>query len=462
MIRKIFHAFLFGLMAVMFLSCVGKEEPTNGSEEPGNGTEEPTNTIPNNEIWYSTNSGNKISSVDESLQAQNDFGAELIKHTYEDGLGKLFFDKAVTSIPARLFSGVGLKSVTLPNTIKSIGEEAFKGAYCDTIVLPKALERIENKAFYYSEIKTIKIPDNVSFVGEAILGKCFYLKSIEGKYSSTDGRCLVIDGVLNSFAPGDLNEYVIPDGISIIGNESMNGYFSRITIPGSVKTIGKNAFNGYCLTSVSFSEGLEEIKEQAFVNLNAEEVTIPSSVRVIESGAFADPKGVKRFKGKFATEDGQCLVVDGVLVAFACLGLDSYVTPEGIRVIGERVVENKSLKELTISEGVEEIHYLVCNGLNKITLPQSLKKITATPYNFQIKNVHEVVFPAKLEQVPFPLSGNTNIYHLRPTVPPVMVHNVTGGNYKAGVKIYVPEESLEAYKTADYWKAYTNELQAEK
>ena len=437
------------------MSCVSKEASTNDPDEPNI-------TIPDNEIWYSTNSGNKIPSVDNAIQANNDFGAELIDHTYEDGLGKLFFDKAVTRIPARLFSGVGLKSVIIPKTVKYIGEEAFKGVFCETIALPKALERIENRAFYFSELKSIKIPDNVSFIGEAVLGKCFYLKSIKGKYSTADSRCLVIDGVLKAFAPGDLDEYVVPDGISIIGNESMNGYFSKITIPGSVKTIGKNAFNGYCLTSVSFSEGLEEIKEQAFVNLNAEEVTIPSSVRVIESGAFADPKGVKRFKGKFATEDGQCLVVDGVLVAFAGLGLESYTTPEGIKIIGDHAIENKNLKELNISEGVEEIHYLICNGLSTLNLPQSLRKITATPYYFQIKNVHEVVFPAKLEQVPFPLSGNTNIYHLRPTVPPLMVHNVPGGNYRAGVKIYVPEESLEAYKTADDWKAYTNELQAEK
>lgn len=445
--------FVICLIAGLFLSCVNKEGPSN--------TEEPNSTIPDNEIWYSTNNQDKIQ-TEVLLQGKEGFGADLISHTYEDGLGVLVFDGAVTRIPAKLFWCIGLKSVEIPNTVKCIGEEAFRGALCDKIVLPKALERIENRAFYSSEIKTIVIPNNVSFIGEAVLGECVYLKSIKGKYSSADSRCLVFDGVLNSFAPGDLNEYVIPDGIQAIGNESMIGYFSKITIPGSVKIIGREAFNGYCLTSVSFSEGLEEIKEKAFARLSAEEVTIPSSVRVIESGAFANPQGLRMFKGKFASDDGHCLVVDGVLVAFTCIGVDSYTTPVGIRIIGDHAIENDKIKELNISEGIEEIHYLICNGLNKLNLPQSLRKITATPYYFQIKNVQEIVLPAKLEQVPFPLSGNTHIYHLCSTVPPLMVYNAPGYGYRAGVTIYVPEESLEAYKTADGWSLYTKEIQVEK
>jgi hypothetical protein len=69
--------------------------------------------------------------------------------------------------------------------------------------------------------------------------------SFSGKYASSDGRCLIKDGVLLGFAPYGLKEYTIPDYVT----EIADGVFwhcslDSITIPKGVTKIGPNAFCG--------------------------------------------------------------------------------------------------------------------------------------------------------------------------------------------------------------------------
>ena len=74
-----------------------------------------------------------------------------------------------------------------------------------------------------------------------------------GKHASLDNRCLIINGVLNSFAPAGLTEYTIPDSVTLIGGSAFERCTSltSVTIPNSVTSIGEDAFSDcYSLTSV--------------------------------------------------------------------------------------------------------------------------------------------------------------------------------------------------------------------
>ena len=204
-----------------------------------------SNTIANNEIWYTTIDGNKLYPYTTEPLV---FGAMLVSNTYDNGKGVLRFDSDVTSI----------------------GTNAFY--MCKTLA-------------------SITIPDSVTTIGDWAFGICSSLTTFKGRYASEDGRCLIIDGTLNSFAPSGLTEYTIPDSVTTIGVWAFSGCDSltSVTIPDSVTTIGYLAFcNCDNLTSVTIPNSVTTIGYDAFrLCSSLTSVTIPDSVTTIGDEAFA-------------------------------------------------------------------------------------------------------------------------------------------------------------------------------
>ena len=80
--------------------------------------EEDNDGIPNNQIWYTSSDGNKVTLC-------RPFG-EISSHVYENGKGIITFNEELTTIGAYAFSECfSLTSITIPSCVTSIGEYAF-------------------------------------------------------------------------------------------------------------------------------------------------------------------------------------------------------------------------------------------------------------------------------------------------------------------------------------------------
>ena len=114
---------------------------------------------------------------------------------------------------------------------------------------------------------SITIPDSVTEIGERAFRVCSSLEKFYGKFSSEDNRCLIIDGVLNSFAPAGLTSYTIPNSVTTIADYAFSGCSSliSITIPDRVTEIGEDAFS-WCssLTSITIPDSVTKIGMWAF------------------------------------------------------------------------------------------------------------------------------------------------------------------------------------------------------
>ena len=76
-----------------------------------------------NKIYYTTTDGKKLFPANSGPDR---FGAILQSNIYENGVGVLTFDDAVTSIGQNAFSGCSsLASITIPDSVTSIGWSAF-------------------------------------------------------------------------------------------------------------------------------------------------------------------------------------------------------------------------------------------------------------------------------------------------------------------------------------------------
>ena len=178
-----------------------------------------------------------------------------------------------------------------------------------------------------TNLKTIIIPNAVEYISSDSFIGCTNLESFSGKYASADGRCLIVDGELIAFAPAGLTSY---------------------TIPNSVTKIGGNAFYG-CTSLTS--------------------INIPDSVTEISGSAFDGCTNLESFSGKYASEDGRCLIQDGALFAFAPAGLTSYTITNSITNIDDGVFIGCDIKEITL-EYVNQ-----SNGLPEGLSPEIVTKL---------------------------------------------------------------------------------------
>ncbi len=180
-----------------------------------------------------------------------------------------------------------------------------------------------------------------------------------------------------------INSVTVSDGIASIGDYAFEGctYLTSVTIPESVTTIGERAFaNCSRLTSI----------------------TIPDGVTTIGDRAFSGCVSLVYFEGKFAAEEGRCLIIKDTLKAFAPNGLNDYIIPENIKVIGTGSFSGCSalesvtipanvvligdaafsscsrLAEVKINEGVTAIGnkaFDYCRNLTSVTIPNSVTTI---------------------------------------------------------------------------------------
>ncbi|MBR1962202.1 MAG: leucine-rich repeat protein [Alistipes sp.] len=419
----------------------------------------------NNEIWYTA--------TEKVEPYKNDrFGANIVSNEWDETTSKgvITFDANVTSIGDWAFSRCSLTSITIPDSVTSFGVYAF---------------------YSCRSLTSITIPDSVTEIGGCAFSECCSLKTFYGKFASADNRCLIVDGVLTSFAPVGLTEYSIPGSVTSIGECAFAGCIdlTSVTIPNSVTSIGSRAFSKCSLTSI----------------------TIPDSVTSFGNLAFSECLYMTSFYGKFASEDNCCLIVDGVLYSFAVgCDLTEYTIPNGVTEIGKNafysgyfltnvnipdsvtLIENSaflnciSLTSVTIPDSVTAIGgsaFSKCSSLTSVTIGNSVTSIGDSVF-FDCSNLASVTIGnnvssigknafsscSSLTSVTIPNSvasiggyafahcSSLMYVYCKPTTPPKGATSMFNSNASER-KIYVPTASVEAYKAADGWKNYADYIE---
>ncbi|MBQ8387019.1 MAG: leucine-rich repeat domain-containing protein [Paludibacteraceae bacterium] len=323
---------------------------------------------------------------------------------------------------------------------------------------------IGKEAFLYTSVSEFTIPETVKYIAESAFGGSFELTSIEIPNSVTDIGSA-------AFTSSDkLTSVILGDGVTTIGPLAFMGCraLQTINIPESVTAISALAFYD-CpkITDVKLNNGLVEIKDQAFSYTNITSIEIPKSVTILGLNPFSyipslTKLSVKKGHPLFNSDPNSNAIIEtatNTLVA----GCRYSIVPNTITAVGKAAFMGcKGRTELSLPNSVKTINdsaYFGCIDLKSIDIPNSVTTIGSEVFSWCAsatsltigENVNSIGGRAfwgceKIKTV----TCNAIVV---PNLGEDVFDYMFDGNIHLAT-LYVPAESVEAYKTAAQWKDF--------
>ena len=428
-------------------------------EEAGvdGGVNGPVVSYDHNKIWY-TNGSTSKPTLPSDLSAFG--GASLVSNEYDTKkeCWVITFDRNVTTIGDEAFYDCSsLISITIPNGVLTIGELAF----CDcrnltSVTIPNSVIRIEYGAFKYcSSLISVTIPDSVTTIGNSVFYDCTSLTNVTIPNSVTTIGAGAFEDCTS------LTSITIPDSVTTIGDDAFEDCASltSVTIPDSVTMIGAAAFmECTSLTSITIPDSIAEIADHLFYGCSSLiDITIPNSVLTIGDDAFFGCSSLT----SVTIPDSVTMI--GACAFENCSSLTSVTIPDSVTMIGDYAFQNcTSLTSATIPNGETMIGndlFNGCTGLTSVTIPDSITVIGWRAFE-NCSSLTSIIIPDSVTEIGGEVFENctslTEVY-CKATTPPSCEYSMFENN-ASGRKIYVPMESVKAYKSASVWSYYADAI----
>ena len=411
--------------------------------------------------------------------------------------GNLVIPNSVTSIGSQAFHNCSgfTGNLTIPNSVTYLSGFGNCTGLTGELVIPNSVTEIDGYAFYNCSGFTgsLTIPNSVTKIG----GYAFYNCSGFTGGLTISNSVTTIGGSAFAECNGFTGSLTIPNSVTEIGWYAFqncsgftgsltipnsltkisplvfyycSGLTGNLTIPNSVTEIGYCAFEGCSGLSGTLTIGnsVTKIGELAFSECSGftGTLTIPNSVTTIDLNAFYKCTG---FTGNLIIPNS----VTTLVAPFTyCSGIETIEVETGNAFYDSRnncnAIINTATNELVngckntiIPSSVTKIGVSAfngCTGLTSVAIPNCVTMIDQAAFH-SCTSLTSIVIPNSVTSIGYNAFNNSaiSILTLLPTTPPTLSSISLDGMTNLQT-IYVPYESINSYKTANYWSTYESKM----
>ena len=280
------------------------------------------------------------------------------------------------------------EKMTIPSEVNglpviAIGERAFtENSVLEEIVLPDSVERICTWAFYGCTSLEKIVMCGVKRIDSSAFADCYKLKSVD----FSEGLVYIGDTAFSSCS--SLEEVYVPASLVYIGEGAFNYCISLRSFSVSEENTVYTSESGVLYNKektklfwyptkkngdfFAVPEGVIEIGNNAFCYSSLVNVSLPSTLEVINDFAFFGCEMLE----KIIIPDGVTTINQSVFSG--CKGLKIAVLPKNLSKIANGLFEYSGIEEIIIPEDVtiiEDMAFTGCDSLRKVTISGNLEYI---------------------------------------------------------------------------------------
>lgn len=237
---------------------------------------------------------------------------------------------------------------------------------------------------------------------------------------------------------------------------------TSITIPDSVISIDSYAFY-MCsnLGCVNIPNGVTTLQREAFYGCSAlKNIVIPDSVKTIWDNAFSGCSSLEN------TIIGNGVTSFGYYVFSGCTGqlmINSNIPDKSSDYLTQAVFYNNKFSAIIIGDAVQRVGenaFRSSSNLKSVIVGNSVARINSYAF-YKCSSLESITIGENVQYIggyAFKDCSKLASVYCKPTTPPSLSSgSPVFANNASTLKIYVPKNNVDAYKSATTWKTFTIE-----
>ena len=264
-----------------------------------------------------------------------------------------FLNGAITAYNAKCGTDVVIPETINGEAVIGISANAFANKNLTSVVLPDGLQRINMFAFYNNNLTFVDIPASVTLTDQ--------------RSFASNKLTLIHMRPTTYIGAGAFTDNQLPDDQAFIYQNS----------GGSVDKTTLVSYGGAKRDKVVIPNNVKTINAMALMYNQIRDITIPTSVTMIEFGAFndnqlPDDQAIIYKRNNDGSEDKT------TIVSYGGANRNNVVIPEGVKTIREYAFMGSKISKITFASTITEINQgaFWANNLTEITIPPLLTNLS--------------------------------------------------------------------------------------